>query len=429
MVLMQQLAVNSDCYKAGKIIVPKGLILHSVGCPQPSASVFANQWNRAGQKACCHAVIDNTGTVIQTLPWTMRGWHCGGSANNTHIGIEMTEPSTIKYTGGANWVEQSDGRNTAEHVLATYKTAVQVFSTLCKVYNLDPLKDGVILSHHEAHLRGLASNHGDVEHIWSRFGLTMITFRQDVYNALKEHGAVIQESATDTYTKIMGKTEASLSQCKQVLLKNNVDKKYIDLVNTYFNEGEIEGVRGDIALAQSIVETGWFTFKGDVIPEQNNYAGLGTTGGGVKGCYFDTPQIGIRAQIQHLKAYASKDTLNKDVVDPRFGLVVRESAPYVEWLGQQENPKGYGWAKGKDYGKKVLNILNTLINEKVEQQTESVEDKKGSYTVNFTDKEGNTAEFSADEWFRLIMWVYANASDDLVSKYTVDELKSALVNK
>ena len=104
--LVESIMTNNPCYKKGQKITVKGLMLHSVGCPQPSASAFIHSWNNESfDRACVHGFIDgNDGTVYQTLPWNHRGWHCGssinGSANNTHIGIEMCEPGCITYTGG-----------------------------------------------------------------------------------------------------------------------------------------------------------------------------------------------------------------------------------------------------------------------------------------------------------------------------------------
>lgn len=85
------------------------------------------------------------------------------------------------------------------------------------------------------------------------------------------------------------------------------------------------------------------------------------TQNGMKGLSFDTPQLGIRCQIQHLKAYACTDALVNENIDPRFKYVTRGSAPYVEWLGIQENPQGKGWAAGAGYGAKILNILKNII--------------------------------------------------------------------
>jgi hypothetical protein len=91
----------------------------------------------------------------------------------------MTEPSTIKYTNGSLWIDL-DPVKTKAHVMATYKNAVNTFAKLCKFHNLDPLADGVILSHSECYKRGIGTNHGDVEHIWNKFGLSMSKFRADV---------------------------------------------------------------------------------------------------------------------------------------------------------------------------------------------------------------------------------------------------------
>lgn len=186
MKIIKSYLTENPCYKEKRKIKVKGLILHSVGCPQPSAKVFVKNWNnKYFDAACVHAFIEADGDVYQTLPWEHRGWHAGGSANNTHIGVEMCEPSTIRYTGGASWKELSDGRNTKNDVLGTYKTAVELFAYLCKLYGLNPLKKGVILSHKEAAAMGIASNHGDPEHLWKKYGLTMDKFRKDVNATLK----------------------------------------------------------------------------------------------------------------------------------------------------------------------------------------------------------------------------------------------------
>ncbi len=187
-------AITSSCYKAGATITPKGLMIHSVGVNQPDPAVFAKQW-KSSDDVCCHGVLGTDGTVIQTLPWNRRGWHCGGSANGTHIGVEMTEPSTIKYTGGANFVDNNPAA-TKKFVLGTYNTAVELFAYLCKLYSLDPLKDGVIVSHSEGYKRGIASGHADVEHIWNKYGLTMNQFRKDINAAIS--GSEVKNDNADT---------------------------------------------------------------------------------------------------------------------------------------------------------------------------------------------------------------------------------------
>ena len=358
MKLIQNYLTQSGCYRAGRTISVKGLMLHSVGCPQPRASAFMNNWNKPEAKACVHAIVEPVGNVYQTLPWNHRGWHCGGDGNNTHIGVEMTEPATIRYTGGASWAETGDGENTKAHVLATYKYAVELFAHLCQQFGLDPMADGVIISHSEGCKRGIASNHGDVEHLWSKFGLTMAQFRKDIKAAM-EGG-----SDTDSLTAIMGKAAATAEQMKSYLKKKNssVAQSVLDMIPLYLSEGEAEGVRGDIAFAQSCLETGNFTFSGSAVTlGQNNFCGMGVMGNGMKGNSFDTPQLGIRAQVQHLKAYASTEALQNPCIDPRFLYVMRGCAPYVEWLGISENPQGRGWAAGAGYGRKILSILNEVL--------------------------------------------------------------------
>ena len=186
MQIIQRFITNNDNYRTNRQITPRGIMLHSVGVPQPDPEIFASIFNTPrpnGRQVGVHAFLGSDGRVLQTLPWNHRAWHCGGSGNDTHIGIEMTEPNTIRYTSGANWNDNNPDR-TRQFVLATYKTAVQLFANLCKMFNLNPLTDGVILSHSEGHRRGIASNHADVEHIWNRFGLTMNQFRKDVQAAM-----------------------------------------------------------------------------------------------------------------------------------------------------------------------------------------------------------------------------------------------------
>ena len=367
--LKQNYLTESGCYKAGKRITVKGLMIHSVGCPQPKADVFMKNWNRADANACVHAIVEPDGDVYQLLPWEHRGWHCGGSANNTHIGVEMTEPATIKYAGGANWTETGDGENTKNHVLAAYKCAVELFAHLCQQFGLDPMADGVIISHSEGCKRGIASNHGDVEHLWSEFGLSMGQFRKDIKAAMEG------STAEDSLTAIMGKAAATAEQMKSYLKKKNpsVPQSVLDMIPLYISEGEAEGVRGDIAFAQSCLETGNFTFSGSAVTlPQNNFCGLGVTQRGKTGLSFGSPQLGIRAQIQHLKAYASTDKLRNERIDPRFRYVTRGCAPYAEWLGQKENPQGKGWAAGEKYGEKILSILKAVISEGKVQFMESL---------------------------------------------------------
>ncbi len=128
----------------------------------------------------------------------------------------------------------------------------------------------------------------------------------------------------------------------------------------YVEEAEEEGVRPEVAFAQTMKETGFLQYGGDAHIEQFNFAGLGTTGNGVPGNSYPDVRTGIRAQIQHLKAYATDEALNGECVDDRYAYVKKGSAPYVQWLGQQENPEGLGWATGEDYGYDIVSMIEDM---------------------------------------------------------------------
>mgnify|MGYP005883323855 FL=1 len=172
--IVEAIVTANKCYQIGAALYPQGIMLHSVGCAQPSAAVFArsfNQYQPGGASVCVHAFVQADGAVYQTMPWETIAWHCGGSANSTHIGVEMTEPSA-----GMTYAEA------AEQIAGTYHTAVELFAALCKQYGLDPLADGVIIGHAEGHRRGVASNHAGPELLWRTYdmGYTMDGFRRDV---------------------------------------------------------------------------------------------------------------------------------------------------------------------------------------------------------------------------------------------------------
>lgn len=194
MEIIEAFAAKNKCYQAGAALVPRGIMLHSIGTPQPSAAALAryfDQYQPGGQSVCVHAFAQADGTVYQTLPWEMRGWHCGGAANNTHIGIEMTEPSA-----GMAYAEA------AAQITGTYRTAVALFAQLCETYGLDPLADGVIIGHAEGHRRGVASNHADPEYLWQQYGMgyTMDGFRAAVAEAMA--GAREEETDMTRYNTV-----------------------------------------------------------------------------------------------------------------------------------------------------------------------------------------------------------------------------------
>ena len=195
----------------------------------------------------------------------------------------------------------------------------------------------------------------------------------DLKNPSEETSTIID--SPDHYTKIVGPSVATVKQMiAHIKSRNpNVPQSVIDMIPYYISEGNTEGIAGDLAFAQSCIETGNFIFPQStcaVTIEQNNFCMLGVTSTFEKGNSFATPQLGIRAQIQHLKAYASTEPLVGECVDPRFTYVTRGCAPYLEWLGMNENPQGKGWASGIKYGEKIRKVLEEIRQIKVEDTAE-----------------------------------------------------------
>lgn len=186
----------------------------------------------------------------------------------------------------------------------------------------------------------------------------------------------------NVYLPIMGSTQTSVDQMVRYYnanasgydtFKSKYDGKYdgclakggASTINQFaqivYEEAIAEGVKPEVVFTQCMKETAFLKYGGEVNPNQYNFAGIGATGS-VHGASFENVRMGIRAQVQHLKAYGSLDKLINQCVDPRFNLVSRGSAKYVEWLGKKENPTGSGWATSKNYGHDIVNMINVLLN-------------------------------------------------------------------
>ena len=203
--LHKLILTNNACYKAGKTITPKGIMVHSTGANNPNLKRYVgpddgllgknqynNHWNQDkpdGRQVCVHGFIgklaDGSIATYQTLPWNYRGWHAGGSANDTHISFEICE----------------DGLTDASYFSAVYKEAVELCVYLCKQYNLTE-KD--IICHSEGHTLGIASNHGDVMHWFPKHGKSMDTFRADVKKLLDEASPETQTTPKKYYRVQLG---------------------------------------------------------------------------------------------------------------------------------------------------------------------------------------------------------------------------------
>lgn len=162
---------------------------------------------------------------------------------------------------------------------------------------------------------------------------------------------------------IFGDAVATKGQAVNLIKQNNPKVKLEcdveEIVAFYWAEAQREGVRPDIALAQALVETGYFGFGGTVKPKQNNFCGLGTTGKKVKGAKFKTPELGVRAHIQHLLAYSVKKKPSTKIVDPRYELAhaIRSERGFVDkWSGLQGT-----WAMGSNYCEKIMVIYQAML--------------------------------------------------------------------
>ena len=226
--LIKCMLTANDCYKAGRTITPKGVMVHSTGANNPLVARYvqpvegqsneaqlkaeiggnrnANDWNNPGLDVCTHAFVgklaDGGVGTVQTLPWNHRGWHAGtgtsgGSANNTHIAFEICE----------------DDLTDQGYFRKVYQEAVELTAMLCKTYNLNPLADGVVICHSEGYQRGVASNHADVMHWFPKFGKSMDTFRADVSKAMTPAQVKPQPPVSGkTYTVVKGDTLSEIAQ-------------------------------------------------------------------------------------------------------------------------------------------------------------------------------------------------------------------------
>lgn len=236
--IVEAFATKNKCYQVAAPLTPQGIMLHSIGVPQPNASVMArnyNQYQPDGQSVCVHGFVQRDGTYYHTLPYNLRAWHCGGSANQTHIGIEMTEPASIVYTGGASW-RDLDPAATEAHVRGTYAAAVELFAQLCEQYALDPLADGVIISHAEGAARGVASRHADPTHLWRAFGLTMDGFRAAVAEAMAAKNTVEEDDDMIRYHSI-----------------DEMPSYYREEAAQLVDSGALQGDNGDLNVSEDMI--------------------------------------------------------------------------------------------------------------------------------------------------------------------------------
>lgn len=234
-----QLLTKNSCFASGTAIEPIGIMVHSTGANNPELSRYVpgneeigfnrngNHWDQSNAEwkrkfgdalnKCVHAFIGKTVTgevaIVQTLPWNCRGWHAGMSAgNNRYIGFEICEDSLVD----------------PDYFKATRDAAVELVAELCRLFKLDPLKDGVVICHAEGFQRGVASNHGDIIHWWSKFNYTMDDFRSDVAERMEDDNMTQEKfnEMMDNYLASLG--ELPPSDWAEHNLKDAVSLKFTD---------------------------------------------------------------------------------------------------------------------------------------------------------------------------------------------------------
>ena len=356
------------------------IVIHytgSFGTAEQNCRYFAN----GDRKASAHYFVGYDGEIWQSVEDENVAWHCGAKEyvhpdcrNANSLSIELCAQKRNRDSRKAedeDWYFED----------STVEAAVELTRYLMMKYDVPAAN---VLRHYDVTGKICPAPyvHNTTQHTWEEFK-EAVSRREDVdwigqiIKLLIEIGRVLYDflkgkKAGDDdddrhMTHIMGKPQVSADQIEAYIISKNPNAaRYAkQLADTYIEEGKDEGVRGDIAAAQAMLETGNLTFAGSAVTlDQNNFCGMGVTSNGMKGCSFETMREGVRAQIQHLKAYASKEELKNNCVDPRYKFVEKGCAPYVEWLGQKENPNGRGWASGEGYGSKICRILNEMKNQK-----------------------------------------------------------------
>ena len=379
---------KGDQYKADRLLsggagTVAGITIHNTN-DLDNVEEDAEQYTRATwpnanmNDARVHYYVDDI-NAWQNLKDNEVGWHAGdgrGPGNETTISIEI-----IMDGSGS----EQDLKAEANGVLLAAMLLKRYGLTVEQLYTHNHW-----MGHPDKIVQGAKKNCPVyiLPH-WEEF-------KKRVAAKLAELGT---PATGDEKTAIMGTAQATAQQMTLFSRSKNPAPQLTSctleqLAEIFLEEGKAEGVRGDIAFAQSLKETGFFKYGGIVLPSQNNYAGIGALNGNGKGqaATFPDPRTGVRAQIQHLKAYASTEPLVNGCVDPRFHLVKRGSAPWVEWLGAADNPDGKGWAvPGKGYGAGVLKLLEQIMAQEVPQApvTPTEEDKLGKFPA--WQREGFTA--------------------------------------
>ena len=358
MKLIKCLLTQNDCYKAGRTITPKGVMVHSTGANNPLVARYVqpsnndpnrdslqaaiggnrnnNDWNNPGLDVCTHAFIgklaDGGVGTVQTLPWNYLGWHAGygkkGSANNTHIAFEICE----------------DALKSSAYFRKVYQEAVELTAMLCKTYNLNPLADGVVICHSEGCQRGIASNHGDVMHWFPKFNKSMDTFRADVAKAMGSSAG--------------GSTGGSTSSGGSGSQKFEPYKVQVKVTELRIRSGP-----GTDTEAQGVIEPGVYTIVEEADgPGAKRWGKLKSGAGWISLDYaekiggsgsqkFEPYKVQVTVTELRIRSGPGTDTEAQGIIEPGVYTIVEEAdGPGAKRWGKLKS--GAGWIS-LDYAEKV----------------------------------------------------------------------------
>ena len=183
MQITEAICTGNSRYRANQRLTPRGVVLHSIGTPQPNAQVLRDYWQRNGSPYLVHYMVDDR-QVLHCMPDDRKCWHVGGPGNDKWLGIEMGEPSQIRYTSGARFTV-SDLAAAQRYTEAAYKNAVQLIARLCKRYGWDP--QSTVWTHYEITKQRMSNtDHVDPQHLWDGLGMgyDLAKLRRDVKAAM-----------------------------------------------------------------------------------------------------------------------------------------------------------------------------------------------------------------------------------------------------
>ena len=342
--LYQLILTKNECYKIGRSMTPKGIMVHSTAANNPKLSryvgpddgrlgknPYSNHWNQArpdGRQICCHAfvgkLVDGSVATYQTLPWTMRGWHCAsgpkGSGNDSLIGFEICEDDTRDPV----------------YFRKVFTEAVELCAYLCRQFGLTE-KD--IIDHAEGYRRGIASNHGDVAHWFPKHGESMDTFRAAVKKAL----GGMAPAPTPAPTKKPAMTAAQ--------------QGFIDRVGKAARDGR--GILPSLTLAQAILESGWGT--SELAQKANALFGI-KAGAGWKGPRYEkkTAEHIDGKQVEITAAFRAYGSWEESITD--HGAFLR-AARYKAVVGERDYKKACravhaaGYATDPGYADYLIRLI------------------------------------------------------------------------